>query len=250
MGGDPPQQLPEAFSLSQGEAAIAAAIGAKAEGQQPVIHPGTAFHGHGSCPIPEEHAGAPIAPIHPATELVGPNHQGTAHASRADVLGGGDEGEEEATAGGREVEGHGMVGTKGGLHPRGGAKEVVWAGGGQQDQIQGFRFPAGMAEGRVGRFRRQGGHRLPRAGQPPGANARAAADPGIGGVHQGAEGIVAHMCGGQSPSRADDGHPLKVGGAAVAGSVLRHPWRSVRISQSQVAAGAEPAPRAWRSSIT
>ena len=170
------------LALGQGEAAVAAAIGAHAEAQQAVVGPGAGLHRHGGGAIAEQHAGAAIVPVDPAAELVGADHQGAAHAAAADVLAGGDQGKQEAAAGGRDVEGHGVAGPQHPLDPRGRTEEVVGAGGGQNDQVQVARLPAGMGQGLAAGLAGQAGDRFARAGNVPGADAGAAADPVVVGL--------------------------------------------------------------------
>ena len=215
LGREPIEQGAVLVHLGQGEAAIAAAIGAHAEGEQAILRCRAALQGHGAGAVAEEHAGAAVLPVHPAAQLVGADHQGAAHRTTAQVVGGGDQGEEEAAAGGREIEGHGVHGAEGGLHPWGGAEEVVGAGGGQQDEIKILGPPAGMGESRGRGGGGQLGEGFLRARHPAGADAGAGADPGVAGVDPAAQVVVADAAGGYGAAAAHQGNPRLIsrGGA-------------------------------------
>ena len=144
LGTGVSDQGPVMLGLGEGEAGVAAAVGAHAESHQAVLTGFAGLEGHRAGPVAEQHAGAAIVPVEPAAELIGADHQHLREAAIAEVLGGRDQGEQEAAAGGGQVEGHGAGGADGGLHPRCGAEQVVGARGGQKDQIQLLRLPAGM----------------------------------------------------------------------------------------------------------
>ena len=142
LGAEAPQQGLVPVDLGKGEAAVAAAIGAHPEGHQAILLGRAGLQGHRARPIAEQHAGASVIPVEPAAELVGADDQHPLHGAAAQVLGGGDQGEEKATAGCGEIEGHGVGGAEGRLHLGGRSEEVVWARGGQQDHVEVGRPPA------------------------------------------------------------------------------------------------------------
>ena len=87
--------------------------------------------------------GASIVPVHPATQLIGSHHEDPAHCPTAQVLGGGDNGEQKAAAGSGEIKGHGIGGSKASLQAWRRTEQVVWGGGGQHNQIEAVGRPTG-----------------------------------------------------------------------------------------------------------
>jgi hypothetical protein len=192
--------------LGQGEAGVAAAVRAHAEAHQPIAGGVAGLDGQGAGPVAEQDTGAAVVPVEPAAELVGPDHQHPPHGAAADVLGRRDQGEQEAAAGRREIEGHRPVGPQGRLHPRSRAEQVVRAGGGQQDQIHLLGGPARMGQGGPARLGGQAGDGFTRAGHAPGADAGAAADPVVVGVDPLAQLVVTDAGGGEGASAAHQSH--------------------------------------------
>ena len=83
------------------------------------------FQHQSSRGIAEQHAGAPVIPVHPAAELIRSNHQDPAHGTGSQVLSRRDDGEEKSTAGCRQIERRCVGGTEGTLQAGSGTEEVV-----------------------------------------------------------------------------------------------------------------------------
>ena len=180
----------------------ARAIAAQQKSEQPVVIGG--FDGNGSRSIAEQHTAAAVIPVHKTAQLVGADHQGPTHAACAQELRCRHQRKQKATAGGGEIKGHRVGGSKSGLHRRSGSEQIIRSGGGQQHQIEAFGGPAGHGQSRPSRVCREVAQALIRTAHPSCGDPCAALDPLVTGVHSQPQLVVADHLGCLSAAAADE----------------------------------------------
>ena len=158
-------------------------------------------------PVPEQHAGGTVIPVHQLAERLGPDHQHAARLTRQDHPVRIGQRKDKARANRLHVKGkaprHAQIGLH---HGRGGGKGEIGGGCGQDDRVQIIRLHPGIFQrglrGAGGQIRCG----LPFGREMPPLDPRTGADPLIRCVYRGLEFGIGHDSFGQiMPDALDDG---------------------------------------------